>query len=77
MKYLEELSVGDTFQLNSQVLVITSDFKKNGDRNCVNLSNGLSRWIGANTVVEVCPVYILDKDNNIVAIKPTAKNESN
>lgn len=77
MKYLEELSVGESFQLNNEIFILTSDFKKNGEKSCVNLSNGLFRWITSNTIVEICPTYILDKDNNIIAIKPTVKNESN
>lgn len=77
MKYIEELSVGDSFQVDNNIFIITSDFKKNGDRNCVNLANGFSRWMESNTVVDICPIYTLDTDNNITPIKPTKKDEQN
>lgn len=77
MKYLEELFPGDSFKLQDQTYILTSDFKKKGDRYCIDLNNGSSRWILGNTIVEMCPVYTLDKDNNIIAIKPTPKNETN
>lgn len=74
MKYIEELSAGDSFRTDN-IFIITSDFKKNGDRRCVDLSSGSSRWIPSNTIVDVCPIYTLDTDNNITSIKPTKKDE--
>lgn len=73
MKYMEELSVGETFEFNNKFFIVCGDYKKNGDRNCVNLTTGFSQWIAANTIIEICPIYRLDKDNNIIAIKPKEK----
>lgn len=75
MKYIEELSVGDTFTLDNNVFILTSDFKNNGDRSCILLSNGNPRWLSSQTTVEVTPIYILDKDNTIIPLKPTTKND--
>lgn len=73
MKYIEELHPGDTFELDNHKYVLSCDFKQNGDRNCINLFNGQSNWIGSSTIVNICPIYILDKENNIIPIKPTEK----
>lgn len=75
MKYIEELNAGDSFQVDNNIYIITSDFKKNGDRNCIDLSSGSPRWISPNTIVDICPVYILDTENNITPVKPTKKDE--
>lgn len=48
---------------------MTSDFKNNGNRLCYNLNEGYPKWFEANEVVDVSPIYILDKDNNILPIK--------
>ena len=32
MKYIEELNNGDSFELDNNFYVLTSDFKKSGDR---------------------------------------------
>jgi hypothetical protein len=71
MKYLEELESGDTFTLDNQHYLLTCDFKKNGSRNCILLDNGQSRWLESNTIVNFNPIYLLDKDNNVIPIKPT------
>lgn len=73
MKYLEEMEVGDSFEFENNYYVITSDYKKNGSRSCVNLKTGLGKWLEPNSMVEINPIYVLDSDNNIVAIKPTNK----
>ena len=73
MKYLEEIATGDSFLYEEQLYIVTSDYKKNGDRLCVNLKTGFGKWLTSNNFVEICPVYVLDEDNNIVAIKPTEK----
>lgn len=75
MKYIEELNIGDTFTLEDDVFIVTSDFKNNGDRCCVRLSTGNPRWLSSQDVVDITPIYILDKDNTIVPIRPTPKNE--
>jgi hypothetical protein len=73
MKYLEELDPGDCFDLEDSTYVLSSDYKKNGDRNCISLNTGFNKWISSDSIVDICPVYKLDEENNIVAIKPTEK----
>ena len=73
MKYLEELQPGDCFQLQNSNYVILLDYKKNGNRCCANLTDGSTRWLKADCIVDICPIYILDEDNNIVSVKPTEK----
>jgi hypothetical protein len=74
MKYLEELSPGDSFELEENNYILLFDYKKNGDRYCAMLTNGSTRWLKSNTIVEICPIYKLDKENNVLSIKQDAKN---
>ena len=74
MKYLEEISNGETFKLDNSYWLLTSDFKANGKKLCYSLLNGNAKWLDSNTIIEVSPVYTLDKDNNILPIKEY-KNE--
>lgn len=76
MKYIEELSPGDSFLSDSDNYFITSDFKKSGARLCYNLKSGTPKWFEANAMVDLEPIYILDKDNNIVAIKEITKDNA-
>lgn len=70
MKYLEELKSGDTFKSSeSEVFILTCDFKSSGDRLCYSLVSGYPKWMSPTTVVSIEPVYTLDKDNNIIAVK--------
>ena len=73
MKYIEELSVGDTFTHKDNIFILTADFKKNHQRNCVCLTTGLSRWFEASDIVDLCPVYTLDKQNNVIPMRITSK----
>lgn len=73
MKYLEEVKTGDSFSYEEQVYIATSDYKKNGDKLCVNLKTGFGKWLTPNSIVEISPIYLLDSDNNIIAIRPTEK----
>lgn len=77
MKYTEELSIGDCFILNNQFFISTNDFKKNGDRYCVNLSTGCGNWISPDAEVSCIDIFTLDKDNNIIAIKERKKDQGN
>lgn len=76
MKYIEELNFGDTFSYKDQILILTSDFRSNGSRLCYSLNNGQPCWLTNQTIVEHCQVYILDKDNNIIPIKTTNKDNA-
>lgn len=73
MKYIEELAPGDCFDLDGKFYLLTSDFKSNGDKLCYSLECGHSKWIKSNDIVNILPIYKLDEDNSIVAIKPTLK----
>lgn len=73
MKYIEELTPGDTFTLNSSIYIVTIDFRKNGSKLCIDLQTGSPRWIDASEIVDFNPIYILDASNNIIPIKNTPK----
>jgi hypothetical protein len=73
MKYLEELEPGDSFNWEDKYYIVSSDYKNNGQRDCINLSNGFNKWFKPDEIVEICPIYILDTDNNIISVKPTEK----
>ena len=75
MKYIEELSIGDTFSYKDQIFLLTSDFKSNGSRLCYSLINGQPSWLANQTMIEHNPIYILDKDNNTIPVKITAKQD--
>ena len=75
MKYIEELLPGDSFVSDSHNYLLTSDFKKNGCRLSYDLKSGNPKWFEANSVVDVEPIYRLDKGNgNIIAIKEVMKD---
>lgn len=76
MKYIEELQNGDVFSYNDILYVLTHDTKSNGDRLCYSLINGSSRWLKPDLIIKHEPVYILDQNNNIQAIKETKKHDS-
>jgi hypothetical protein len=73
--YIEELENGESFILDSDKLIVTCDFKSNGNRLCVDLKNGSSRWLGGNTIIDKIQLFTLDKDNNLIAIKETPKDD--
>lgn len=72
-KYIEELSNGDAFMINNSTYILSSDFKKNGDRLSISLTDGNSRWVKPNEMIEAVQLFIMDKDNNIIAIKESKK----
>ena len=74
MKYIEELEIGDSVEFEGSHYIITTDYTRNKDRMCVNLKTGCSKWFSSDTIVDISPIYCLDEDNNIVAIKPTEKD---
>lgn len=69
MKYLEELEPGMLFSFNSQYWILTSDFKNNGSRMCVSVTNGFPSWISSNSSVEQIDGYFLDNTNNLVRLR--------
>jgi hypothetical protein len=77
MKYLEEMLPGDGIYINSEYFVVSADYKSNGDRMCVSLTTGFCRYLKSDAIVEPSPLYSLDKETNIIPIKPTAKVTTN
>jgi hypothetical protein len=75
-KYIEELHCGDTFIYNNLIFLITSDFKKNKSRLAFNLSSGQPKWFESSVIVNISPIYILDSENNIIAIKQSKETEN-
>jgi hypothetical protein len=76
-KYIEELDYGDAFLSDSVCYILTTDFKKNGDRLAICLKDGSSRWFNSSFITEPIQLYITDKDSNIIPIKPTEKQDAN
>ena len=72
-KYIEELSIGDCFQHNNAVYIITTDFKKNGSRLCCDLMSGSLIWLNPTDIVNIKDIYYLDVDNNMCPIKERKK----
>lgn len=75
MKYLEELSHGESFTYENNIFLLTSDFKKDDTKLCYNLSSGFAKWIKSDAIVDICPIYTLNKENNIVPIKEYKKSD--
>lgn len=73
MKYIEELDNGSTFEKSGVIYLLTSDFKKD-HKKAHSLSDGSSRWFKNEEIVDVALLYLLDKDNNFVALKETKKD---
>lgn len=73
MKYLEELNCGECFELSNNYFILTHDFKKNGDKLCIKLNTGSNHWIKPDSIVKASDIFIMDKDNNIIAIKERSK----
>lgn len=74
-KYIEEMQNGDCFAIDDAYYVLTNDFRKNGQRLAISVKDGFSRWFDGSKMVEDAQLYIMDKDNNIIPIKPTKKTD--
>jgi len=75
--YLESLNNGDAFSLENNFFIVSCDFKKDGSRLCVCAKTGNTRWYASNTIVNSIQLYTLDKDNNIIALKESKKQDDN
>lgn len=64
MKYIEELSPGECFTFNNQLFILTIDFKRNGQKLAYCLTDGSSRWVNSQDIVESTSIYTLDDNNN-------------
>ena len=69
MKYLEELSHGECFRLNNELFILTSDFRNNDTKLCYSLSSGFPKWLKNDSMIDVCPIYTLSPENNVLPIK--------
>jgi len=76
LKYLEELQNGEAFYADESHWLVTADFKNSGKRLCYSLRDGYAKWFDGNTIINLSPIYSLDKDNNIIPIREY-KNENN
>jgi len=76
MNYIEELEPGQAFVYKDQSYVLTSDFKKNGDRLCFSPVNGQSRWLGGGEMVDALVLYTIDKDSNLVHLREQDSNDT-
>lgn len=72
--YLEELEAGECFLLNGKAFVYTIDQKKNGDRLCIDLSEGSPRWLNSDSIIEKIAIFYTDMESNIIAIRESKKN---
>jgi len=73
--YLEDLNIGDSFLIDEYVYIVSCDFKKEGSRLCLCVNTGNTRWYPGNTIVKKTQLFILDKDNNIIAIRESKKQD--
>ena len=68
MKYIEELSPGECFTFNNQLFILTTDFKKNGQKLAYCLFDGSPRWMNSQDNIESTLIYTLDKNSNIIPV---------
>lgn len=68
MKYIEELIPGSVFVKDEKIFLLTIDHKKDGSKLAFCLENGNPFWMKANDIVDTCPIFKLDKDNNVIPI---------
>lgn len=79
MKYLEELKPGDTFSYKEDIFVVTIDFKfkdENKYSYVINIRTGSGVWLSDTSIVEFTELYYIDKDKNIIPIKPYNNNDN-
>jgi|688.fasta_scaffold1419647_2 hypothetical protein len=73
MKMIEELDLGDCFDLgNNQYFVLTQNFRmrdKHKEHQVVSLKDGSFKWIKADVAISNIGLYTTDSGNNIVSIK--------
>jgi len=77
MKYIEEIEPGQSFLYQDDNFLMTSDFKKSGDRLSISLTNGTSRWMGASETVDLVVLYTIDEESNLKHIRKEDANDPN
>jgi lipopolysaccharide export system protein LptA len=73
-KYVEELNSGEFFELDNNIYLITSDFKKSGDRMTVDTKTGNIRWFSGDNIIEQVDLYMLSSENNFTPLNPRLKD---
>lgn len=73
-QYIEELSGGDCFEFQDKKFVLSCDYKRDSSRLAVSLIDGSPRWFKSNDTIVKIQIFTMDRDNNIIAIKETAKD---
>jgi hypothetical protein len=74
-QYIEELSHGDCFQYDNKKYILSCDYKKDFSRLVINLFNGTPKWFKSDDIIVKIQIFTMDKDNCIIAIKETMKND--
>jgi hypothetical protein len=72
MKYLEELVFGDFFTYQANQFLLTCDFKLKSQAKyhlVISISDGLSKWFKADTIVEQLDLYYYNEEKHMVALK--------
>ena len=75
--YIEELNNGDCFEYKNNKFLLSCDYKKDFSRLAINLIDGSPKWFKPNDVVLKIQIFTMDKDNCIIAIKETPKDDIN
>lgn len=75
--FIEELDSGDCFNNSNELYIVTTDYKKDGSRLCINLKNGFNRWFKPDTIINKVGIFYTDAESNIVAIKELSKKDVN
>ena len=74
MKYIEELKPGEAFVFENFMYILTSDFKRSGDRLAINVQTGFPKWFALSVIVNKTDLYML-VDSNFTPIKPRSKDD--
>ena len=51
MKYLEELKASDCFSNNDEIFIVSSDFKRSGDKICISTKTGFVRSFPTDLII--------------------------
>lgn len=69
MKYIEELLPGDVIEYQTEIYLLTSDFKNNGSKLGYSLNKGSPKWFDPSEVVVESVLFKLDENNNVIPLK--------
>lgn len=73
MIYLESIEAGNCISYEQHNYIVTTDFKSSGKRMCINLRDGNPRWINGDSLINIDPIYLMDKENNILPLIESKK----